>query len=69
MKKDSYERVRRPPGENTSYGTGEVTAPGSKSLALVNNISEICSSGWGKFMVPQSLLRKVGRNLVVRRAR
>ena len=61
MEKASEEHVGRPLGENISYGTGEVTSPYLKALALVNNISGIHSDGWEQFMVPRRLLRKAGR--------
>ena len=38
LKGDSDDRVGGPPGANISDGPGGVTAPGSKSLALVENI-------------------------------
>ena len=37
-------------------------APGLKALALVDDISGIHSSGWGKFIGPRRMLVKVRRN-------
>ena len=46
MERSSNERVRGPPGVNIPDGFGGVTAPGSKSLALVENISRSHGGGW-----------------------
>ena len=63
--KASNKRIRRPSGVNIPDGFGGVTAPGLKSLALVENNSSICSDGSRKFVGPQQLLGKLGRNLGV----
>ena len=64
MKGASNDCVEGQPGANISDGPGGVTAPGSKSLVKVDNISG-SRGGWGKFMGPKHILRKVGRNLRV----
>ena len=65
MKRCSDEHVREPPGSNISDLSGGFMAPGSKSLASVDNISGSHGVGWGKFVGPQRLVVEVGRNLGV----
>ena len=65
IKKASDERVGGPPAVNISDGFGGVMAPGSKTLALVDNISSSCGSGWILFVPQQCLLGKVGHSLGV----
>ena len=69
MKKVSDESVGGPPTVNISDGFRGVTAPGSKSLALVYNNASSCSGGWRKFMGIRRLLGKVGHSIRVWRAR
>ena len=69
MKEASNELVGGLPGVNIPDGFGGVTAPGSKSLALVGNNSSSCGGGWRQFVGLRRLLGKVRYGLGVWRAR
>ena len=59
MEKTSNECVGGPLGVNISDGFRGVTAPGSKSLASVENNSSSHGVSWRLFVGPQCLLGKV----------
>ena len=67
--KASDKRVGGPPTANISDGVRDVTAPGSKYLAPVDNNSLSCSGGRRRFVGPRCLLGKVGHSIGVWRAR
>ena len=65
MEKASENRVGGPPAVNIPDGFGEVVLPGSKALALVDNIPGSHGGSWIQFVVPQILLGEVGSDLGV----
>ena len=65
MKKASEKRVGGPPTVNVSDNSGGLPAPGSKALALVDNVSSSCGGGWRRFVPQMCMLGKVGQSLGV----